>query len=67
MYTVSGANRPIAIAEARMLLCGQVSATQQPIYNRRVSQMRALLADCHELAVDYNTLPKALYVFEHIT
>ena len=26
--------------------------------------MLALLASCRELAVDYNTLPKALYGFE---
>ena len=31
--------------------------------NRRVSQMRALLAACRELAVDYNTLPQVLYIF----
>ena len=29
--------------------------------------MQALLATCHELAVDYNILPKVLYVFEHKT
>ena len=34
-------------------------------YNRQVSQMRALLANCGELTVDYNTLPDVLYVFEH--
>ena len=35
--------------------------------NRPVSQMRALLAACRELALDYDTLPKALYGFEHKT
>ena len=30
--------------------------------NRPISQMRALLAACHELAVNYDTLPKLLYV-----
>ena len=35
--------------------------------NRRVSQMRAFLAACHELAVDHNTLPEVLYVSEHKT
>ena len=29
--------------------------------------MRAPLAACRELALDYNTLPKLLYVFEHKT
>ena len=27
--------------------------------------MRALLVACRELAVDYDTFPKLLYVFEH--
>ena len=27
--------------------------------------MRALLTACRELAVDYNTLPAIVYVFEH--
>ena len=27
--------------------------------------MRALLAACCEVTVDYNILPKVLYVFEH--
>ena len=35
--------------------------------NRRVSQMRALLAACRILGLDYNTLPSVLYVFEHET
>ena len=35
--------------------------------NRWVSQMRALLGACRELAKDYNTLPELLYVFEHKT
>ena len=35
--------------------------------NRRVSQMRALLVACRELAVDYSTLREVLYVFEHKT
>ena len=34
---------------------------------RRVSQMLAILVVCRELAMDYNTLPKVLYVFEHKT
>ena len=29
--------------------------------------MRALLAACRELAVDYNTLREVLYAFEHKT
>ena len=29
--------------------------------------MRALLAACRELAVDYNTLRNVTYVFEHKT
>ena len=29
--------------------------------------MRAPLAGCRKLALDYNTLPKLLYVFEHET
>ena len=29
--------------------------------------MRAPQAACRELTVDYNTLPKVLYVFEHKT
>ena len=29
--------------------------------------MRALLAACRELAVDYNTFREVLYVFEHKT
>ena len=33
--------------------------------NRRVSQMRALLAACPQLPVDYKTLPEVLYVVEH--
>ena len=33
--------------------------------NRSVSQMRVPLAACHELVLDYNTLPKLLYGFEH--
>ena len=37
------------------------------IHNRPVSQMRAPLVACHELALDYNTLPKLLYIFEHKT
>ena len=35
--------------------------------NRPVPQMRAPLAVCHELALDYNTEPKRLYAFEHET
>ena len=35
--------------------------------NRRVSQMRALLAACCELAVDYYTYRELLHVFEHKT
>ena len=35
--------------------------------NRRVSQMRALLAACRELAVDYDTLLVVLHIFEHKT
>ena len=35
--------------------------------DRRVSQMRALLIACRELAVDYNTLRQVFYVFEHKT
>ena len=42
-------------------------ASQIPLTTRRVSQMLALLTVCRELAVDYDTLPKALYVFEHKT
>ena len=29
--------------------------------------MRAILGACRELAVDYNTLPNVLYVFERKT
>ena len=36
-------------------------------WNKPVSQMRALLVTCCKLAVDYNTLPMLLYVFEHKT
>ena len=32
--------------------------------SRRVSQTRALLSACRERAVDYNTMPDVLYVFE---
>ena len=35
---------------------------QDDLYDRRVSQMLALLTACRELAVDYNT---SLNVFEH--
>ena len=35
--------------------------------NRPVSQMQALLAACRELSLDYNTVPKLQYVFEHKT
>ena len=35
--------------------------------NRPVSQIRVLLAACGEIAVDYNTLLKVLYIFEHKT
>ena len=34
-------------------------------WNRRVSQMRTFLAACRESAVDCNTLPELLCVFEH--
>ena len=30
-------------------------------------QMRAFLAACRELAVDYDTFPKLLYIFGHKT
>ena len=36
-------------------------------FDRWVSQMRMLLVACHELTVDYNTLPKVLYVLEDKT
>ena len=35
--------------------------------DRPASLMRAPLAACRELALDYNTLPKLLYVIEHKT
>ena len=33
------------------------------LHNRRVSQMRAILATCRELVVDDNKLPNVLHVF----
>ena len=35
--------------------------------NRPVSQMRALLAACREVAMEYDTFPNLLYVFAHKT
>ena len=35
------------------------------LHYRPVSQMRALLVACLEIAGDYNRLLKVLYVFEH--
>ena len=35
--------------------------------NRPASQMRAPLAACREITVDYDTFPKLLYVFGHKT
>ena len=38
---------------------------QQSLLNRPISQMRTPLGACRELAVDYDTFPKLLYVFGH--
>ena len=37
------------------------------LYIWPVSQMQVPLTACREIALDYNTLPKLLYVFEHKT
>ena len=49
------------------LNAGNIAKYPYGIANRSVSQTRVPLADCRELALDYNTLPKPLYVFEHKT
>ena len=38
---------------------------QQENPNRPVSQMQATLVACHQLVLNYSTLPKLLYGFEH--
>ena len=35
------------------------------VMNKPVDQIQADLVACHELAVDYNTLPYVLYDFEY--
>ena len=45
------------------MVCGAQSKLRLCSANRPVSQMRALLAACRKLAVDYDTFPKLLYVF----
>ena len=46
-----------------MILVGRIGHMSDT--NRPVSQMRAPQAACRKLALDYNTLSKLLYVFEH--
>ena len=49
----------------KVLIYPAVSTSSQ--VNRPVSQIRAPLAACPELSLDYNTQPKLLYVFERKT
>ena len=45
----------------------QINTFDVLMYNWPVSQMRTLIAACRELAIDYDILPKLLYVFGHKT